>query len=313
MSVDESLRSAAGVETARAAPDDAPSPASGAPVRWTRVGWRVFMAIFEHRILATSGGVAFFALMAIFPALATIVSLYSLFADPSAIPERLALLAGVVPASVIDLLKQEIVHLAQSKVGALSTAFVVGFLVSMWSANSGVAALFDAMNVVHGEREERSLMRFYVTTFAVTIGVIVFGLATLVGVLPITFRWLGLGESAETLADILRWPGVLLLAMIGLSAIYRIGPSRSEARWRWVTWGSGLSAILLVCASMVFAWYVAAFDSYERIYGSLGAVVAFMTWLWLSVVIVLLGAEVDAAVEREIGRGKTNKDKTRDA
>jgi membrane protein len=238
MSVDESLRSAAGVETARAAPGDAPSPASGAPVRWTMVGWRVFTAIFEHRILATSGGVAFFALLAIFPALATIVSLYSLFADPSAIPERLALLAGVVPASVIDLLKQEIVHLAQSKVGALSTAFVVGFLVSMWSANSGVAALFDAMNVVHGEREERSLMRFYVTTFAVTIGVIVFGLATLVGVLPITFRWLGLGESAETLADILRWPGVLLLAMIGLSAIYRIGPSRSEARWRWVTWAA---------------------------------------------------------------------------
>ena len=115
--------------------------------------------------------------------------------------------------------------------------------------------------------------------------------------LPIVFRWLGLSESAETLADILRWPVVLLIVMVGLSIVYRIGPSRTEARWRWVTWGSGLAAIVLVGASMIFAWYVEAFDSYERIYGSLGAAVGFMTWIWLSVVVVLLGAELDAAIE----------------
>ena len=115
--------------------------------------------------------------------------------------------------------------------------------------------------------------------------------------LPIVFRWLGFSEWAETLADILRWPVVLLIVMIGLSIVYRVGPSRSKARWRWVTWGSGFAAIVLVGASMIFAWYVEKFDSYERIYGSLGAAVGFMTWIWLSVVVVLLGAELDAAID----------------
>ena len=184
-------------------------------------------------MLATAGGVAFFALMAIFPALATIVSLYGLFADPHAIPQRLATLAGVVPASIIDLLKQVIQHFVETSVGTLSTAFVIDLLVSIWSANSGVSALFDALNVVHGAAEERSLIRFYATTFAVTLGSVVYALAVVIGVLPIVLHWLGLSESAETLADILRWPVVLLLVMIGLSIVYRVGPSRSEARWRW--------------------------------------------------------------------------------
>jgi membrane protein len=268
-----------------------------APPGWVHIGWRVFVSIFKHRLLTTSGGVAFFALMAIFPALATIVSLYSLFADPHAIPQRVALLAGVVPSSIVDLIKEEIQSLAEKDVGTLSTAFLVGLLVSIWSANSGVSALFDALNVVHGETEERSLLQFYATTFAVTLGAVVYGLVAIIGVLPIALRSLGLGENAENLAAILRWPATLLLVMIWLSIVYRVGPSRSDAQWRWVTWGSGLAAILLVASSMVFGWYLAEFNSYDRLYGSLGVVVGFMTWLWISVVVVLLGAEVDAAIE----------------
>ena len=299
MSADgESLRAAVERQTeARPGPREISGDVVANAPRWVEIGRRAFSSIVEHRLLATSGGVAFFALMAIFPALATIVSLYSLFADPHAIPQRLAVLAGVVPTDVIDLLRQEIQHLVETSVRTLSAAFVIGLLVSMWSANAGVSALFDALNVVHGAREERSLIRFYATTFAVTLGSVVYGLAVVIGVLPIVLRWLGLSESAETLADILRWPVVLLIVMVGLSIVYRVGPSRTEARWRLVTWGSGLAAIVLVGASMTFAWYVEEFDSYERIYGSLGAAVGFMTWIWLSVVVVLLGAELDAAIE----------------
>jgi membrane protein len=260
------------------------------------VSWRVLVSIFEHRLLTTSGGVAFFALLAIFPALATIVSLYSLFADPHAIPERVALLAGVVPSSVIDLIKDEIQSLAGKNVSTLSAAFLVGLLVSIWSANSGVSALFDALNVVHSETEERSLLRFYATTFAVTLGAVVYGLFAIIGVLPIALRSLGLSEHAENVAAIFRWPLTLLIVMIWLSIVYRVGPSSSNAKWRWVTWGSGLAAILLVAASTVFGWYLAEFNSYDRLYGSLGAVVGFMTWLWISVVVMLLGAELDAAM-----------------
>jgi membrane protein len=280
------------VSASRAAPANPTAPAG-----WVHVGWRVFASIFEHRLLTTSGGVAFFALLAIFPALATIVSLYSLFADPHAIPERVALLAGVVPTSVIDLIKGEIQSLAEKKSNALSTAFLIGLVVSMWSANSGVSALFDALNVVHGETEERSLLKFYATTFAITLGAVVYALIAISGVLPMAFRFLRLGEHVQNFEAIFRWAATLLLVMIWLSVIYRVGPSRSDAKWRWVTWGSGLAAIFLVVASMLFTWYLAEFNSYNRLYGSLGAIVGFMTWLWISIVVILLGAEVDAAIE----------------
>ena len=253
-------------------------------------------------MLATAGGVAFFALMAIFPALATIVSLYGLFADPHAIPERLAILAGVVPASVIGLLKQHILSLAENHISTLNIAFLIGFLVSMWSANSGVSALFDALNVVHGSKETRGLLQFYTRTLAITLGSVVYGLLVLIGVLPHVFSFVGLSQRADSLAAIFRWPVTLLIVMIGLSIVYRIGPSRSDARWRWVTLGSALAAVLLVAVSMIFTWYVAEFNSYNRIYGSLGAVVGFMTWIWLSVVIVLIGAELDAAIEKRTSR-----------
>ena len=230
--------------------------------------------------------------------MATIVSLYGLFADPHAIPERLAILAGVVPASVIGLLKQQVLSLAENHISTLSIAFLIGFLVSMWSANSGVSALFDALNVVHGSKETRGLLQFYTRTLAVTLGSVVYGLLVLIGVLPHVFSYVGLSQRADSLAAIFRWPVTLLIVMIGLSIVYRIGPSRSDARWRWVTLGSALAAVLLVAVSMVFTWYVAEFNSYNRIYGSLGAVVGFMTWIWLSVVIVLIGAELDAAIEK---------------
>jgi membrane protein len=268
------------------------------PSLWADIGWSVLRSVPENRLLATAGGVAFFALMAIFPALATIVSLYGLFADPHTIPERLALLSGVVPANIIDLLKQEILSLAENHISTLSIAFLIGFLISMWSANSGVSALFDALNVAHGEKEARGLLQFYTTTLAVTLGAVLYALIALVGVLPLAFRFMGLSEQADSLEAILRWPATLLIVMVGLSVVYRVGPSRSDAKWRWVTPGSALAAVLLVAVSMVFTWYVEDFNTYDRIYGSLGAAVGFMTWIWLSVVIVLIGAELDAAIEQ---------------
>jgi membrane protein len=287
------------ISASRATPAD-----TAAPPGWAHMGWGVFISIFEHRLLTTSGGVAFFALLAIFPALATIVSLYSLFADPHAIPERVAMLAGVVPTTIVDLIKEEIESLAEKNMSTLSAAFLIGLLVSLWSANSGVSALFDALNIVHGETEERSLLRFYATTFAVTLGAVVYGLFAIIGVLPIALKSLGLSENAENVSAVFRWPATLLLVMIWLSIVYRVGPSRSNAKWRWVTWGSGLAAILLVVASMIFGWYLAEFNSYDRLYGSLGAVVGFMTWLWISVFVMLLGAELDAAIEsKSAGRG----------
>jgi membrane protein len=220
-------RAGAGAPDAEAAralkPDHAARLEPLDPFHWADIGFRVLRSIPEHRLLTTAGGVAFFALMAIFPALATIVSLYGLFAAPRAIPERLAILAGVVPASVIGLLKQQVLSLAENHLRTLSIAFLIGFLVSMWSANSGVSALFDALNVVHGNKETRGLLQFYTRTLAVTLGSVVYGLFALIGVLPLAFRFVGLSQRADSLAAIFRWPVTLLVVMIGLSIVYRIG------------------------------------------------------------------------------------------
>ena len=186
--------------------------------------------------------------------------------------------------------------LAENHIHTPNIAFLIGFLVSMWSANSGVSALFDALNVVHESKETRGLLQFYTRTLAITFGSVVYGLLVLIGVLLHLFSFVGLGQRAGA---IFRWRATLLIVMIGLSIVYRIGPSRSDARWRWVTLGSALAAVLLVAVSMIFTWYVAEFNSYNRIYGSLGAVVGVMTWIWLSVVIVLIGAELDAAIEKQ--------------
>jgi membrane protein len=274
---------------------------------WKDIFWRMFWGISEDRILSTSGGVAFFALLAVFPAIATIVSLYGLFADASTIRGHLSLLAGILPGGVLDLLGEQIALITTQGSDTLSLAFVVGFLVALWSANSGVAALFDALNVVYGEKEKRSLMRFYATTFLLTLGMIGFIILaiTAVVVAPVVLTFMGFVTPAERLLAILRWP--ILLVVVGLwrAVIYRYGPSRRDPKWRWVTWGSATASILWLTASILFSWYVANFDSYNNTYGSLGAGVGFMVWIWLSVVIVLLGADLNAEMEHQTARDST--------
>lgn len=286
---------------------NADNPAEIPALGWKDVFWRVLYAVPRDRVLATAGGVAFFTLLSTFPALATIVSVYSLFSDPHAISQHVTLLAGVLPNGVLDLLSNQLIRIAQQSTGALSTASLLSLLIAFWSANSGVSALFDALNVIYREREKRSLVRFYATTLLFTLSGIVFALTatSLVVVLPIVLNQLGLGMLTDVTLRLVRWPGLLILVSLSLAVTYRYGPSRREAKWRWVSWGGVAAAVSWVCASVSFSWYVASFDSYNRVYGSLGAAVGFMTWIWLSVVIVLLGAELNAEIERQTARDST--------
>jgi membrane protein len=264
-------------------------------------------SIPESRILSTSGGVAFFALLAVFPAVATIVSLYGLFADTSTIRGHLSLLAGILPGGVLELIGEQISLIIAQDSDTLSVAFMVGFLVALWSANSGVAALFDALNVVYGEKEKRSLLHFYATTFLLTlgmVGVVVLAISAVV-VTPVVLTFMGFVTPAGRLLSILRWPALFLVVFAWLAVIYRYGPSRRDPKWRWVTWGSATAAILWLAASMLFSWYVASFESYNKTYGSLGAGVGFMMWIWLSVVIVLLGAALNAEIEYQTAKDST--------
>jgi membrane protein len=274
---------------------------------WRDILWRMLWSIPENRILSTSGGVAFFALLAVFPAVATIVSLYGLFADPGTIRGHLSLLAGILPSGVLELIGEQISLIIAQDGDTLSLAFMVGFLVALWSANSGVAALFDALNVVYGEKEKRGLLRFYATTFLLTlgmVGVVILAIGAVV-VAPVVFTFMGFANSAGRLLSILRWPALFVVVFAWLAVVYRYGPSRQDAKWRWVTWGSAMATVLWLGASMLFSWYVANFDSYNKTYGSLGAGVGFMMWIWLSVVIVLLGAALNAEMEHQTAKDST--------
>jgi membrane protein len=286
---------------------DAITPTAIPARGWKDILWRVFWSIPDDRILSTSGGVAFFALLAVFPAIATVVSLYGLFADTSTIRGHLSLLAGILPSGGLELIGEQITLIITQDSDALSLAFVVGFLVALWSANSGVAALFDALNVVYGEKEKRSLLRFYFTSFLFTLGMISVVMVAIgaVVVAPIVFTIMGFVTPAEQFLAVLRWPVLLVVVCAWLAVIYRYGPSRRDPKWRWVTWGSVAAAVLWLAASMLFSWYVANFDSYNKTYGSLGAGVGFMIWIWLSVVIVLLGAELNAEMEHQTSTDST--------
>ena len=286
---------------------EANTPEQIPPRGWRDILWRVFWSISADRILSTSGGVAFFALLAVFPGIAAIVSMYGLFADVSRIGEHLSVLTGLFPGGVLDLIADQITLISRKGNQSLGMAFVAGLLISLGSANSGMAALFDALNVVYDEREKRSLVRLYATTFLFTLAGIVIVIVAITGVvvLPVILKFVGLSKTTEWLLAILRWPVLLVTVVVGLTCIYRYGPSRRDARWRWVTWGSILAALLWMASSMLFSWYVATFDSYNRIYGSLGAGVGFMVWLWISAVIVLIGGEFNAQMEHQTARDTT--------
>ena len=286
---------------------DADKPGQIPALGWRDILVRMFWATSANRVLSNAGSVAFFTLLAVFPGIAAIVSLYGLFADASTISGHLILLSGILPAGVLGLVGDQIKLVAQKGNDTLGGAFAISLALALYSANSGIVALFDALNVVYNEKEERHPVRLYATTFAFTLAAVVFAVLALTGVvaLPLVLHLVGLPSSTEWLLSAARWPVLLVSITASLAVIYRYGPSRRGARWRWVTWGSAVAALLWIAASMIFSWYVTTFDSYNRIYGSLGAGVGFMVWLWISTVIVLLGGELNAEMEHQTARDTT--------
>jgi membrane protein len=282
---------------------EAVAPEAIPPLGWRDILWRVLKGILEDRILYTSGGVAFFTLLSFFPAVATIVSIYGLVADVSTIHEHLTLLVGILPDGAITLIRNQMAHIVNHG-GTLSLVF---FIIALWSADSGVAALFDAFNVIYKEKERRSLLTLYGMTFLFTLAGMAFLLVVIgaVIVLPLVLAFLGMATSAERFLSIVRWPILLMILIPWLAALYCYGPSRRSAKWRWVTWGSAVAAVLWILTSILFSWYVASFESYNRLYGSLGAGVGFMVWIWLSVVVILIGAELNAEMEHQTARDTT--------
>ena len=257
--------------------------------------------------MAVAAGVTFYALLALFPALAALVSIYGLFADPATIQEHLNTLSGVLPGGALEVVGEQVKRIASKGGGALGFGFVFGLAVSLWSANAGMKAVFDALNIVYDEEEKRSFVRLNLQSLAFTLGAIAFLILAVGGIvaIPIVLNFLGLGSGLEWLIFLGRWPLLLVIVVLGLAVLYRYGPSRDTAQWAWVTPGSLVAAGLWLVASLLFSWYASNFGSYNETYGSLGAVIGFMTWIWLSAIVVLLGAEINAETEHQTAHDTT--------
>jgi membrane protein len=257
----------------------------------------------EDRLMTEAAGVTFYTLLALFPALASLISLYGLFADAGTIRDQLQMVQGVIPDGGLDIIRQQVEALTAHGQQALGLGLIVGLLVSLWSANSGVKSLFDALNVVYHEREARSFVRRTLVSFCFTLGAIIFLIVSLISIVivPIVFDDLGLASDLPIILAVLRWPLMLITLTLFFSLIYRFGPSRNRVKWRWVSWGSAFASVAWVIVSLAFSYYVANFGSYNKTYGSLGAAIGFMTWIWISAMVVLLGGELNAELERQAG------------
>ena len=274
---------------------------------WYDIVWRTYREMNSDRLLSIAGGVAFFVLLAIFPAITALVSAYGLFFNTSTITNNFSLLNDVVPENVLSLVHEQANRIASNSGRALSVGIVVGILVSLWSAMSGVKAMIDALNVINEQQEARSFIKLNLVALVFTLaGLAAFLLAiAAVVILPLILSPIGLESSTETLTRIGRWPVLLLVLLVGLSLLYRYGPDRRAARWQWVSVGSAFAAVTWIGASFLFSWYLKSFANYNATYGSLGAVVGLMIWLWLSTIVVLLGAEFNAEIEHQTARDST--------
>ena len=275
------------------------------PLRgWKDILWRTYQQIGEDRLLAVAAGVVFYGLLALFPAVTALVSLYGLFANASTINDHLSSLGGILPSSAVDIIHEQIVRLTSKGGNKLGFAFVVGLCVALWSANAGMKAIIDALNVVYEEKEKRGFIKLNLVSLAFTLASIASLLLALgaVVVLPLFLSRMGLSSITDTLFRVGRWPVLLALVVVGLALIDRLAPSRREPRWQWLTVGSIFAAAAWLGSFALLSWYLANFAHYDAAYGSLGAGIGLMMWMWVSSIVILFGAQLNSEIEHQTAK-----------
>jgi membrane protein len=277
---------------------------------WWQIAQRVWTESSRDNLSVVAAGCAFYALFAVFPALSALVALYGLTADPASVDAQFGMLSSVLPQQAYEIVIDQIRRLANTSSQSLGWGLILSIGVAVWSVGNLTQAMFAALNIAYEEPERRSVLRFYLSAFTFAVLGIASGALMLIAIVyvPILFTYAGYPDAFERLVRIARWPLLALVVLVLLALLYRYGPCRRSAKWRWVTVGSVFATVLWLIASAGFSYYVSHFANYDRIYGSLGAVVVLLFWLYLSFYIVLLGAEINAELELQ-----TEKDTTRGA
>jgi membrane protein len=278
-------------------------PAEG----WKDVVWRTYEQINDDRVLAVAAGVVFYGLLALFPAITALVSIYALVADPQTINNHLSLLAGVLPGGAFTIAQEQIGRVLAKGDVKLGAAFLFSFALAIWSANGGMKAVIDALNVVYDEKEKRGFIKLNAVSLAFTLGGMLAILAAigLVVAAPIVLSMVGLGTIGDLLLRFGRWPTLAAIVLVGLAVLYRFAPSRRSPQWKWISVGSVTATAIWLVGSAALSYYVANYGSYDATYGSLGAAIGLMTWMWMSTIVVLVGAELNSEIEHQTKKDTT--------
>jgi membrane protein len=277
------------------------------PSGWWDITWRVVKRLGSDNITLVSGGVALYALLSVFPALAAAVSIYGLFATPADVIKHMSVFAGVLPPGVWQIFNTQLQDLASHEQRTLSIGAAIGVVIALWSARSAMSAFMSATNIAYGEREKRNFfVQVLVSLLLTAAGVVGFLVMLLLGIaIPVALKIMGTAAWVQWLVDLLQWALLWLFAVIGLAFVYRYAPAREPARWAWVSWGSAIAASMWLGASALFAIYVRTFANYGKTYGALGGMIALLMWFYLSSLLVVLGAEINAEMERQTQKDTT--------
>jgi membrane protein len=294
-------------DNGHAAGREAERPSEIPPRGWFAILRRVKAEVKEDNVTLLAAGVAFYAMLAIFPAIIAVVTVYGMVADPNQVESQVSEFAKGLPSGADALLTEQLRNVVDAGRQALSIGLAISLLVVLWSASSGVQGLVKGLNLVYDEQETRGFLKLRGLSLLLTLGAILVTVVALalIAVFPGVVDGLGLGQAAELAASIARWVVLALLVLVALAVVYRFAPDRANPRWRWVSWGAVVALVLWLLGSVGFSWYVDNFGKYNQTYGALAAVIILLLWLFLSSFAVLFGAELDAEIERQTARDTT--------
>ncbi len=267
-------------------------------MRWRDVLVDVKRRIEKDRLGIIAAGVGFYGLLAVFPALATLVSLYGLVLEPQTVTQQIEAMRGIVPSQAVDVVLRQVQGLQGSR-NSLGWSAAGALLATLWTSSIGVRALIKALNATYDTEERRNFIARSGLALLLTLcalGSALVAVAAIV-ILPAAAQLVGEGSWMKGLVQWLRWPAIAALFGLGAAIIYRYGPCRPRAEWRAVAWGALIATVLWVLGSAAFSWYVSNFGRYNQIYGSMGAVVILLLWFFLSAFVLLVGAEINATLE----------------
>ena len=260
------------------------------------IGLRVKGRIKEHNLAVVAAGIAFWGLLAIPAVLTAVLSIYGLVADETEVEDQIEDNLGALPEEARQIITNQLESVAGASGGGLAVGVVVGIILALWTSSGAIAKVIATLNTIWGVSEDRKFFKLRGLALFITLGSIVFviGAAFLLAIMPAVLSEVGLADVGRWLLNAGRFPALLLFMAAGLAVLYRIGPNR-RSRYRPLTWGAVLATLLWVVVSGAFSIYTASFSSYNETYGTLGAIVILLMWLFLTAFMVLIGAEIDAA------------------